>query len=30
MKSFTDNKGRTWTIEVTVASVKRETQINNY
>jgi len=23
MKSFTDNKGRTWTLEVTVATVKR-------
>ena len=23
MKSFTDNKGRTWTIEVTVATIKR-------
>ena len=23
MKSFTDNKGRTWTLEVTVATIKR-------
>ena len=23
MKTFTDNKGRTWTLEVTVATVKR-------
>lgn len=23
LKSFTDNKGRTWTIEVTVATIKR-------